>query len=149
MPLGMIATTKILKGVKGIHGWHRDKHMLSQVWAKEGAKALRSNWDNLKHHAVLSRFCTCDSKDSESFNLRTADVDSNIDLLVNCNASGKKDSPNKIMEGLQDHYSAYYPLEWLFEGQEARTEFSEPNLQSIMKQAVAKAKINKPVSLLG
>jgi len=148
MPFGMIATTKTSKVVNGILERHRNKHTLSQVrGSNKGAKALRSTPDNLKYQAVLSRFYTYDSKDSETSNLKPSDVISNRDLRVNFNASRKKDSPDQIMEVLRDHFSAFYPLEWLFKGQEASTQSSEQSLQSVLKQAVSKSNIRKPVTL--
>jgi len=144
----MIATTKTSKVVNEILERHRNKHTLSQVrGSNKGAKALRSTPDNLKYQAVLSLFYTYDSKDSETSNLKPSDVISNSDLRANFNASRKKDSPDQIMEVLREHFSAFYPLEWLFKGQEASTQSSGQSLQSVLKQAVSKSNLRKPVTL--
>jgi integrase/recombinase XerD len=67
------------------------------------------------------------------------------------NAKGKKDriaplSP-KILEMLREYYIAYKPKTWLFEGQNSGEMYSEYSLQSVLKQALKKAKISKPVTL--
>ena len=41
----------------------------------------------------------------------------------------------------------FKPQQWLFEGQNKGEKYSEKSLESILKQALTKAKIKKPVSL--
>ena len=67
------------------------------------------------------------------------------------NAKGKKDRvipiSDKVITMLRDYYKAYRPKVWLFEGQESGEQYSEKSIQSVLKQAIEKAKISKPVTL--
>jgi len=42
----------------------------------------------------------------------------------------------------------YKPKGWLFEGQKPGNQYSEKSIQSVLKQAIEKAKISKQVTLL-
>jgi len=48
---------------------------------------------------------------------------------------------------LREYYKMYKPKSWLFEGQNAGEQYSEKSLQNVLKQALEKAKIKKPVTL--
>jgi integrase/recombinase XerD len=48
---------------------------------------------------------------------------------------------------LRDYYRYYHPKVYLFEGQRPGEPYSEKSLQSVLKQALAKTKIEKPVTL--
>lgn len=48
---------------------------------------------------------------------------------------------------LGDYYKIYKPINWLFEGQEAGGKYDERSLAQVLKQAVEKAKIKKPITL--
>ena len=67
------------------------------------------------------------------------------------NAKGKKDrivplSP-KILDLLRDYCKIYKPRLYLFEGQKAGEKYDARSLQQILKQALQKAGITKPVTL--
>ncbi len=53
----------------------------------------------------------------------------------------------KTVELLRQYYKAYKPSIWLFEGQNKGEQYSAKSLQSVLKNAVSKARINKPVTL--
>ena len=53
----------------------------------------------------------------------------------------------KILKLLRKYYKVYKPQTYLFEGQVAGNAYSEKSLQSVLKLALQKAKITKPVSL--
>ena len=53
----------------------------------------------------------------------------------------------KLRGGARWSAALYKPQDWLFEGQHAGERYSEKSLQCVLKQAVEKAKIKKPVSL--
>ncbi|GHT29538.1 hypothetical protein AGMMS49574_06570 [Bacteroidia bacterium] len=55
--------------------------------------------------------------------------------------------PEKLIELLRQYYKAYKPQVWLLEGQAEGEKYSEKNLENVLKQAVQKAGIKKPVSL--
>ena len=48
---------------------------------------------------------------------------------------------------LREYYKMHKPVQWLFEGQNKSEQYSEKSLESVLKQALAKTKITKPVSL--
>ena len=48
---------------------------------------------------------------------------------------------------LREYYKACKPVTWLFEGQIAGEQYDERSIQLVLKSAVEKAKINKPVTL--
>jgi integrase/recombinase XerD len=48
---------------------------------------------------------------------------------------------------LREYYTSFKPITWLFEGQEIGNQYSEKSLQNVLKQSLAKCKINKPVTL--
>ena len=53
----------------------------------------------------------------------------------------------KILAMLREYYTGYKPKNWLFEGQFVGVYYSEKSLQSILKQALQKTGINKPITL--
>lgn len=48
---------------------------------------------------------------------------------------------------LRQYYIGYRPKTWLFEGQIQHTRYDERSLSNVLKQALTKANIKKPVSL--
>ena len=66
-------------------------------------------------------------------------------------AKGKKDRivplSEKVLQILREYYQRYRPKEWLFEGQKVGEAYSERSLQLVLKHAIKKAGIKKPVSL--
>ncbi len=48
---------------------------------------------------------------------------------------------------LREYYRAYKPKTWLFEGQNTGEMYPEESLAKVLKYAVSKAKIGKPVTL--
>jgi integrase/recombinase XerD len=132
---------------------HRPKreHKLPNVLSKEDVKAILEALANTKHRCMLSLIYACGLRRSELINLKPADVDSGRHLLLIRNAKGKKDRivpiSDKVISMLREYYKAYKPKIWLFEGQYKGEQYSEKSLQSVLKQAVQKANITKPVTL--
>jgi len=100
---------------------------------------------------MLSLIYACGLRRGELLRLKSGDVDSTRGLLKVYQGKGKKDRvvpiSDKIIEMLRDYYKLYKPKKWLFEGQFAGNQYNEQSLQSVLKQALNKANINKPVSL--
>ena len=48
---------------------------------------------------------------------------------------------------LREYYLGYKPKMWLFEGQNENTKYDERSLSNVLKQALTKSRISKPVSL--
>lgn len=129
----------------------RREHKLPNVLSKEEVRRLLEAPQNLKHRVMLSVIYACGLRRSELLNLKPVHVDSKRQLLLIINSKGKKDRvvplSERITVMLRDYYKTYRPKEWLFEGQSAGTRYSEQSLQSVLKQAVEKAGIRKPVTL--
>ena len=143
-----IRETKMM--VDKIHRPKRSK-LLPNVLSKEEIKLILNAHNNLKHKMMLSLIYSCGLRRSELLNLKPIDIDSKRNIVLLKNAKGKKDritplSPI-ILEMLREYYIGYKPKIWLFEGQNAGDQYSEQSLQSVLKQALQKVGIKKPVTL--
>ena len=143
-----IRDTKMM--VDKIHRPKRAK-VLPNVLSKEEIKLILNAHSNIKHKAMLSMIYSCGLRRSELLHLRFSDIDANRNIVLLKNAKGKKDriaplSP-KILQMLREYYKDYKPAVWLFEGQIKGEQYSEKSLQSVLKQALQKAGITKPVTL--
>lgn len=143
-----IRDTKML--VDKIHRPKRAK-VLPNVLSKEEIKLILNAHSNIKHKMMLSLIYSCGLRRSELLNLKPTHIDSKRNIVLLKNAKGKKDritplSP-LILEMLREYYKGYKPKTWLFEGQVAGEQYSEKSLQSILKQALQKTGIKKPVTL--
>ncbi|QBN18412.1 site-specific tyrosine recombinase/integron integrase [Flavobacterium nackdongense] len=143
-----IRNTKMI--VDKIHRPKRAK-VLPNVLSKEEIKLILNAHSNIKHKAMLSMIYSCGLRRSELLHLKFSDIDSNRNIVLLKNAKGKKDriaplSP-KILQILREYYKDYKPAVWLFEGQIKGEQYSEKSLQSVLKQALQKTGITKPVTL--
>ncbi|MCE3229025.1 MAG: Integrase/recombinase [Bacteroidetes bacterium] len=133
-----------------IHRPKRDR-ALPNVLSKEEIKLILNAPRNIKHKAMLSLIYSCGLRRSELLNLKLNDIDSNRGLVIIRQAKGRKDRvtplSEKVLGLLRDYFMAYRPKEWLFEGQNGKGKYDERSLANVMKQAVEKSKINKPVTL--
>ena len=124
---------------------------LPNVLSREEMKAILEAPRNVKHKAMLSLVYACGLRRSELLHLKPADVDSKRHLLMIRQAKGKKDRvvpiSDKVIEMLRVYYKMYRPKVWLFEGQKEGKQYSERSLEQVLKKALRKAKITKPVSL--
>jgi integrase/recombinase XerD len=72
-------------------------------------------------------------------------------LIIIRIAKGKKDRivplSDKILVLLRDYYKTCKPKKWLFEGQIEGEQYDERSLSNVLKQAVEKTNIKKPVTL--
>lgn len=132
---------------------HRPKKekALPNVLSKEEVKLILEAHSNLKHRAMLSLIYSCGLRRSELLHLKPADIDSKRNIVIIRQSKGKKDRivplSNKILALLREYYAIYTPKTWLFEGHEAQSQYDERSLSNVLKQALDKAKITKPVSL--
>ena len=132
---------------------HRPKRakVLPNVLSKEEVKLILNAHSNIKHKAMLSLIYSCGLRRSELIHLKITDIDSNRNIVIIRQSKGKKDRiaplSTKILEMLRQYYSIYKPKIWLFEGQNGIEQYSDHSLQSVLKQALVKAKISKPVTL--
>jgi integrase/recombinase XerD len=132
---------------------HRPKHakVLPNVLSKEEIKLILNAHSNIKHKMMLSLIYSCGLRCGELLALQPVHIDSKRNLVLLKNAKGKKDriaplSP-KILEMLREYYTVFKPSNYLFEGVIPGEPYSEKSLQSVLKQALKKVGITKPVSL--
>ncbi|MCC6701750.1 MAG: tyrosine-type recombinase/integrase [Fluviicola sp.] len=129
----------------------RSSKPLPNVLSKEEVKAILEAPRNLKHRMLLSLIYACGLRRSELLNLQFKDILSDRLLIHIKQAKGKKDRvvplSQKLLEDLRAYYRLYKPKTYLFEGQEAGSQYSEASLQKVLKNALLRAKINKPVTL--
>lgn len=125
--------------------------VLPNVLSKEEVKAILEAHGNIKHRTMLILIYACGLRRSELLSLKVTDVDSKRGILLIKQAKGKKDRitplSTKLVELLRQYYTAYKPRVWLFEGQSKGQPYSAGSLQSVLKQALRKTRIQKPASL--
>jgi integrase/recombinase XerD len=143
-----IRETKMM--VDKIHRPKRAK-LLPNVLSKEEIKLILNAHSNIKHKMMLSLIYSCGLRCGELLALKPVHIDSKRNIVLLKNAKGQKDrivplSPF-ILEMLRDYFKIYKPKTYLFEGQNAGELYSEKSLQSVLKQALQKAKITKPATL--
>lgn len=125
--------------------------MLPNVLSKDEIKLILEAHANVKHKTMLSLIYSCGLRCSELLQLKPEDIDSKRNIVLIKQAKGKKDritplSP-KILVLLRMYYQLYKPKTYLFEGQEPGSIYSAKSLQGVLKQALEKAQIQKPVTL--
>jgi integrase/recombinase XerD len=132
---------------------HRPKRakVLPNVLSKEEVKAILEAHSNIKHKMMLSLIYSCGLRCGELLALKPVHIDSKRNIVLLKNAKGKKDriaplSP-KILEMLREYYKIFKPTSFLFEGRTAGEAYDARSLQLILKQAIQKAGITKPVTL--
>jgi integrase/recombinase XerD len=127
----------------------KNEKLLPNVLSKEEIKKILL--EHTKHKTMLSLIYSCGLRRSELLNLKMNDIDSKRYLVIIRQAKGKKDriaplSPN-ILDMLRSYFIAYKPKTWLFEGRVAGEQYDERSLSLVLKQALEKVNIKKPVSL--
>jgi len=132
---------------------HRPKRakVLPNVLSKEEVKLILNAHSNIKHKTMLSLIYSCGLRCGELLALQPVHIDSKRNLVMLKHAKGKKDriaplSP-KILEMLREYFKVYKPTTFLFEGQKAGTPYDARSLQLILKQALQKTGVLKPVTL--
>jgi integrase/recombinase XerD len=129
----------------------KNEKLLPNVLSKEEVKAILNVGSNVKHKTMLSLIYSCGLRRSELLNLKPNDIDSKRNLVIIRQGKGRKDriaplSPN-ILDMLRTYFIAYKPKTWLFEGRISGEQYDERSLSLVLKQALEKANIKKPVSL--
>lgn len=132
---------------------HRPKQgkVLPNVLSKEEVKAILSAHNNLKHKAMLSLIYSCGLRCGELLALQPHHIDSKRNIVLLKNSKGKKDRivplSSKILDMLREYYIIHKPKTYLFEGQKEGSPYDARSLQQVLKQALNKTKITKPVTL--
>jgi integrase/recombinase XerD len=133
-----------------IHRPRREK-ALPNVLSKEEVKQIITAPTNLKHKTMLSLIYSCGLRCGELLALQPHHIDSKRNIVLLKNSKGKKDrivplSP-KILEILREYYKVYKPKTYLFEGQKEGAPYDARSIQLVLKQALHKTDIKKPVTL--
>jgi len=136
--------------IEKIHRPKRAKN-LPNVLSKEEVKLILNAHQNIKHKTMLSLVYSCGLRCGELLALKPEHIDSKRNIVLLKNAKGQKDriaplSP-KILEMLREYYQIFKPKTYLFEGQTPGQPYDARSLQLVLKQALEKAKISKPVTL--
>lgn len=136
--------------IAAIHRPRRGR-VLPNVLSKEEVKSILLAPINQKHRVMLSVLYSCGLRCGELLVLQPAHIDSSRGLIIIKNAKGKKDRvvplSVKILEMLREYYKSYRPIKFLFEGQVAGEAYDSRSLQQVLKNAVKKAGIRRPVTL--
>lgn len=132
---------------------HRPKRpkLLPNVLSKEEVKAILNAHSNIKHKAMLSLIYACGLRCGELLRLKPEHIDSKRHVLLIMQSKGRKDRiaplSESIIKILREYFMVFKPAVYLFEGQHKGTSYDERSLQQVLKQAISKVGINKPVSL--
>lgn len=140
--------------------------LLSQILRSSIFSSSRLVWPNrsamchpfgvirgaLKHNTMLRLCYGMGLRVSELVGLKVTDIDSgNMQAHIR-RAKGKKDRyvplPASILEQLRSYFREYRPKEYLFEGQYGGA-YTVRSAQTVFKQAMQKAGINKHVGIHG
>lgn len=129
----------------------RKEHVLPNVLSKEEVKLILNAHSNIKHRAMLSLIYACGLRCGELIRLTPEHIDSKRNLIIIKQSKGKKDRiaplSDKIIELLRTYFVLHKPVTYLFEGQTKGTPYDERSLQQVLKQALKKVNITKPVTL--
>lgn len=125
---------------------------LPKILSKSEIKKIFENSHNPKHLLMLQLSYGMGLRVSEIVNLKVEHINSE-DMLVHISgAKGKKDRytnlPESVLDLLRQYYKAYRPKEWLFEGQYGGP-YSVRSVQTVFKNAMKKAGINKTIGIHG
>ena len=132
---------------------HRPKRqkLLPNILSKAEVKNLLTVTTNTKHKMMLSLIYSCGLRCGELIALKAEHIDSNRKLLIVKQGKGRKDRivplSEKIIEMLREYYRQYKPKNYLFNGQRKGEPYDARSLQEVLKQNVAKAGIQRQVSL--
>ncbi len=145
---------KIIQGVQiepdKIHRPKQSK-ILPNVLSKEEIKLILNAHSNIKHKTMLSLIYSCGLRCGELLALKPLHIDSKRNIVLLKNSKGKKDRivplSSKILELLREYYKIHKPINYLFEGQVQGTPYDARSLQIVIKQAIKKVGITKPVTL--
>lgn len=146
--------TKVIEGNKlqpALIHRPRSEKKLPNVLSMREVKMIIDACANQKHKMMLSLIYGCGLRRSELLHLTPQSIHSDRNLLIIRQSKGRKDRvvpiSDTMIELLRNYYKSYRPKSWLFEGQTSGNQYSEASLQKVLKMAVHKAKIEKPVTL--
>ena len=105
---------------------------------------------NLKHKTIIMMIYSCGLRRGELQSMKINDIDSDRMIIHIKQAKGKKDRivplSSTMLKQLRTYARAYKPNELLFTGKSGG-KYSGTSLQAILRKALQKAQIIKPVTL--
>ncbi len=120
------------------------------ILSKNEVRRLLNCIENTKHKSMLTCVYSLGLRSGELINLKVNDLDGGRNLIHVINSKGNKDRdvmfPHKLKVMLRDYYKEYKPKVYLFEGSKGG-KYSSSSLQKVLKSNIARAKINKQVTL--
>ena len=143
---------KVLGGVRKFYFIERPQkeRPLPVVLSGQEVARLFEVTENLKHKCLLMLIYSAGLRVSEALNMKIKDIDSQRMHVMVRNAKGGKDRHSLLSESLlpllREYFQLYQPKDYLFEGEKGGT-YSSRSAQSVLRQAVGKAKIRKRVTL--
>lgn len=125
---------------------------LPKVFSRKEIERIFLVVTNPKHLLMLRLCYGMGLRVSEVANLKVSDINSGrMQVLIEA-AKGKKDRyvplPVSVLDPLRYYYREYKPKFYLFEGQYGG-KYSIRSVQTVFKNAMKKAKVNKPVGIHG
>lgn len=129
----------------------RKAQRLPHVLSMEEVTRILKAPTNLKHRCMLQLIYGCGLRRGELLALRHTDIDPHRKVLWVRGAKGQKDRmlplSQRLLKVIVDYQHAYPTENWLFEGQKAGQPYDERSLQSVFKNACAKAGVQAKATL--
>jgi len=123
---------------------------LPSILSKVEVRLLIDVVYNLKHKTLLALIYSGGLRIGEALNLKVNDIDSHRMLIHIKGGKGKRDRYTLLSQSfltlLREYYKHYKPKVYLFEGQNSK-KYSTSSAQSVLRNAVLKAGIQKKVTL--
>jgi site-specific recombinase XerD len=130
----------------------KKKSLLPKVLDKKDISKIFEQLENPKHLLMIKLCYGMGLRVSEIVHLKIADIDSKRMLVHIESSKNKKDRyvtlPASILDDLRNYYRVYRPETYLFEGQYGG-QYAIRSVQTVFKNAMKKAKINKSVGIHG
>ncbi|MFT3846154.1 MAG: tyrosine-type recombinase/integrase [Lacibacter sp.] len=128
----------------------KKKSSLPKVLSTSEIKRLLAASENTKHLLMLQLCYGMGLRVSEVVNLKISDIDSKRMQVFIEAAKGKKDRyvnlPQTLLPLLRAYYKEFKPKKYLVEGVNGG-QYAIRSVQAVFKNAMRKAKINKPVGI--
>lgn len=128
----------------------RNEKRLPIVLSLKEVESLLNCIVNIKHKTMIMMIYSCGLRRGELISLKIKDIDSDRMLVHIKQAKGKKDRmvplSETMLSNLRNYVKVYRPDDILFTGQFGG-EYSGTSLQAILRSALKKSKIIKPVTL--
>lgn len=128
----------------------RQEYKLPDVLSKAEVADILQNIPNKKHKTIIALIYSAGLRVSEVVNLQISDIDSG---RMSVHIRGSKNNRDryvalseKLLVLLRDYFKLFKPKQYLFEGRN-NSKYSVRAIQKIFSKAVARAGINKKVSV--